>query len=221
MKHPIISPMRKLEFAHYRKIRATSAEVFEYFGYKTENKLLKLPFTNDLAIFEKLKDILRETILHIDLKTERANREFVIAPIMLEILRLTKAKLRANYWFEINSQLKGYLSYFFRQDENILLVESAELNIRKRKYSYAKNIYLRESGMNKSFTQLGVEMIALNEAEERNKEFIYGLLTNGNTWQFSMLNRNEKTILLDLRTFDIFADFEDLIKTLVGILERK
>lgn len=221
IKTSVISPTRKLEFQDYRKLRAASEDIFKHFGYLTENKLLKLPCCKKIAGLEYLKGNLKDAVINIDLETERAKREFMIAPLVSEILHQTKAKLRVSYWFEVSFQLKGYLSYFFSQNENLLLIESAEIETKRRKLGKIKNASFVESGMSKSFTQLGVELIALDVAEETGKPNIYGLISNGNTWQFAVLNRKKKLIQFDLRTFDIFADIEDLVKVIIGILESK
>jgi hypothetical protein len=215
----ILTPRK--EFAHYRRIRATSAEVFSHFGYTLQNELLELPRSEKLSDIENLKEILKANVCGIDLTTERATREFIIAPLVSAVLWQTKAKLRVRYWIEIHSQLKGSLSYLFSQNENLLLIESAELEKKQRKLGKLKDISFTESGMNKGFTQLGVELIALDNAEETDKSFIYGLISNGNIWQFSVLDRKAKIIRLDLRTFDIFADIEELIQVINGLLERK
>lgn len=221
MTKTVISPTRKLEFAHYRKLRAPSAEVFSHFGYTLQNELLDLPRSEKLADIENLKEILKANACGIDLKTENTARQFMIAPVASEVLRQTKAKLRAAYRLEIHSQLRGYFSYLFSQNGNLLLIESAGLEKRRRNTGKVTKTSFIESGMNKSFTQLGIELIALDQAEETAKPFIYGLISTGNTWQFSILDRKEKLIRLDLRTFDIFADIAELIRIIIGILERK
>ena len=75
--------------------------------------------------------------------------------------------------------------------------------------------------MTRGFTQLAVEMIALDKAEETDHEIIFGAVTTGNIWQFGELNRHQKSISQDIKSYDLLKDLENLVRIFIAILERK
>ncbi len=204
MKKPIIEPDKEYTFHDYFRMRASTEDILEYFGYAKENGRIELPRTDrDLPVLESLFATVEDAILHISLENEITRREFLIAPVMAEVRRLTESKLRSEYWLEYNHQLKGSLDYFLRRERNLLIVE-------------AKN-----ADMTRGFTQLAVEMIALDKADETEQTIIYGAVTTGSIWQFGALDRTRKIVTQDIRNFDLLEDLEDLVKIFVEILERK
>ena len=120
---------------------------------------------------------------------------------MAEVRRLTNSKLRSEYWFEYNNQLKGSLDYFLRSEQSLLVIEA------------------KDADMTRGFTQLSVEMIAIDKADETAQKFIYGAITTGNVWQFGKLDRETKLISQDIKNYDLIEDLEILVRSLVGILE--
>ena len=204
MKKPVIDPEKDYTFHDYFRMRASTEDILDYFGYAKENGRIELPRTNrDLSVFESLFAAVEDAILHISLENEITRREFLIAPVMAEVRRLTESKLRSEYWLEYNHQLKGSLDYFLRRERNLLIVA-------------AKN-----ADMTRGFTQLAVEMIALDKADETEQAIIYGAITTGSIWQFGEFDRTRKIVTQDIRNFDLLEDLEDLVKIFVEILERK
>ncbi len=204
MKKLIISPEQSLTFSDYFRLRATTEEILNYFGYTKINERLELPRSaGELTSLDRLYERLEEHIIHISLENEMTRREFLIAPIMSEVRHITHAKLNSEYWFEFNHQLKGSLDYFLRRERNLLVVE-------------AKN-----ADMSRGFTQLAVEMIALDKADETEQNTIYGAVTTGNIWQFGELDRTQKIVKQDIGSYDLLQDLEDLVRIFVEILERK
>lgn len=204
MTRQIISPDQSYSFHDYFRMRASTEDVVAYFGYKKQNARLELPSVNrDLGVLERLHEQVEDALIHISLENEITRREFLIAPVMAELRRLTQSKLSSEYWFEYNHQLKGTLDYFLRHNRNLLVVE-------------AKN-----ADLTRGFTQLAVEMIALDKADETEQQIIYGAVTTGNIWQFGELNRNQKVILQDIKSFDLLEDLENLMRIFIAILEQK
>lgn len=204
MKKPIISPEKEYTFHDYFRMRASTEDILKYFGYERQNGRIELPQTNrDLPVLENLYATIEDALLHISLENEITRREFLIAPVMAEVRRLTESKLRSEYWFEYNHQLKGSFDYFLRRERNLLVVE-------------AKN-----ADMSRGFTQLAVEMIALDKADETGQRMIYGAVTTGNVWQFGELDRERKVIVQDIVSYDLSQDLETLVRIFVEVLERK
>ena len=204
MKKNVILPEKSYTFSDYFKMRISTEDVVNYFGYTKENARLELPSSNrELLVLDQLFFIIEDALLHISLENEITRREFLIAPVMAEVRRLTNSKLRSEYWFEYNNQLKGSLDYFLRTDQNLLVIEA------------------KDADMTRGFTQLSVELIAIDKANETEQKIIYGAITTGNIWQFGKLERETKMISQDIKNYDLIEDLEILVRSLVGILEEK
>lgn len=204
MKKPVISPEQSLTFSDYFRLRASTEDILDYFGYRKQNVKLELPQPNrELPILVNLEERLQDALLHISLENEITRREFLIAPVMLEVRRLTESKLNSEYWFEFDHQLKGSFDYFFRSNGNLLVVE-------------AKN-----ADLSRGFTQLAVEMVALDKANETAQQILFGAVTTGNIWQFGKLDRAEKMFSQDIVSHDLSKDLQFLAQIFVGILEHQ
>ncbi len=204
MKRKIINENQSYTFSDYFKMRVSAEDAVNYFGYSKENARIVLPRSEkELPTLSALFAIIEDAIFHISLENEITRREFLIAPVMAEVRRLTQSKLNSEYWFEYNNQLKGSLDYLLRKNQNLLVVEA------------------KDADMTRGFTQLAIEMIALDKADESDQEIIYGAITTGNIWQFGELNRSNKIISQDVKSYDLIEDLEILVRSLVGILEKK
>lgn len=200
----VISPEQSYTFHDYFRMRVSTDDILEYFGYVKENVKLDVPRSQrELPNFENLQFEIHDTLLHISLENEITRREFLIAPIMALVRRLTAAKLRSEYWFEFNDQLKGSLDYFLKRDKHLLVVE-------------AKN-----ADLTRGFRQLAVEMIALDKSGETDQPILYGAVTTGEEWRFAELERATNLIRQDLNIYYISKDLENILQNLVGILENK
>lgn len=116
---------------------------------------------------------------------------------------MTQAKLNSEYWFEVSHQLKGSLDYYLKCENDLLVVK-------------AKN-----ADLTRAFAQLSVEMVALDKAEETDREIIYGAVSTGQEWQFGKLNRTNKTFYQGINVFVLPNNLEEILRILVGILEKE
>lgn len=204
MKKLIISPEQSMTFSDYFKIRARTEDILEYFGYKKINEKLHLEQSSlEMPMFDYLNLQIEDHLIHISLENEITRREFLIAPILSFVRHLTEAKLNSEYWFEVNHQLKGSLDYYLRHEHDLLVVE-------------AKN-----ADLTRAFAQLAVELVAVDQAEETNKEIIYGAVSTGQEWQFAKLDRTTKTFHQGINVYVLPNNLEEIIRVLIGILVGK
>ncbi len=204
MKRNIILPDKSYTFSDYFKMRLRTEEVLGYFGYSKQNEQTDLPeFKGKLPHLQSLDEKINEVLIHISLENEITRREFLLAPIMFEVRHLTHAKLNSEYWIEINNQLKGSLDYYLKRENELLVVE-------------AKN-----ADLTRAFTQLAVELVAVDMAGETDKNIIYGAVSTGQEWQFGRLDREKKRFFQDIKTYTVPSNLEEIMRILVGILEEK
>ena len=203
MKRQIIDPEASYTFSDYFKLRVRTEDVLNYFGYSKENVKMKYEKSGrELPMFDYLSSQIEDHLIHISLENEITRREFLIAPIMSFIRSLTNAKLNSEYWFEINHQLKGSLDYYLRKEHQLLVVE-------------AKN-----ADLSRAMTQLAVQIIAVDLAEETEDDIIFGAVSTGQEWQFAKLDREKKRFFQDIQTYALPNNLEEVVRILVGVLEQ-
>ena len=200
-RRQVISPDASYTFADYFKLNAEIEDILAYFDYTFQAQKLSLPRAAiDAVRIEDLRTRLDDGLPWVGLTSEMARREFLIAPVLWEVVRLTHTKIRVEYNFEVDNHLKGTLDYFLRGQRNILVVE-------------AKN-----GDLTRGFTQLAVELIALDKWEDETPEVLYGAVSMGDIWQFGMLHRAQRLIQQDLNLFRVPDDLKDVLGILVACL---
>ena len=188
-------------FSDYFKLNDEPEDILAHFGYSLQLQNLLLPkYTGELDRLQNLKQRIEESLPYISLTSKTARREFLIAPLLIDLSHYTQAKLRVAYNLNVDRQLKGELDYYIHSPANLLVIE-------------AKNADLQ-----KGFTQLAVELIALDRVLDKSP-ILYGAVSTGNIWQFGTMHRQERCIVQDLLLYRVPTDLEDLMRILVGILK--
>ena len=147
-----------------------------------------------------LKASMRRRLPFVSLTSEAARREILIAPIMLALIDYTQAQLRIEYSVNVSERLKGSLDYYVKSPYSLVVIE-------------AKNADLA-----RGFTQLAVELIALDQWIEDDDPILYGAVSTGDVWQFGRFTRASKQVEQDLTLYRIPADLEALFQVLLSIL---
>ncbi len=197
----VIDPARSYAFSDYYKLNVDIEDLLAYFGYGFGRQILELPRTGRvLERSQGLIDQLNESLPLISLDNESARQQFLIAPVLVDLLHYTHAKLKVGYSLFVTEQLKGALDYYLQRDNSLVVIEAKDENLQR------------------GFAQLAVELIAVDQWSPLETPVLYGAVSIGNVWQFGILNRAEKQIWQDLSLFRVPADVEDLLQVLVGML---
>ena len=200
-KIPILQDNQSYTFRSYFEMPYEPDEILAEFGYYLHKNRLILPQTKrELDRLSDLKQSLEESLLLVNLTSETARRETLVAPILLEVARYCQCQLRIEYPLMVNNWLRGNLDYLVK-GENILLVVEA-----------------KKDDLTRGFTQLAVEMIALAQAEEL--DIVYGAVTIGDTWRFGRLEQQKNSIRQDISLYRVPDDLERLMIILIGIIEN-
>ncbi len=190
-----------LTFTDYFKLNLDIDEVLAYFSYTFQSANITLPkSTQAIPWYNDLYDRIQASLPYISLTSEAARREFLIAPILIDLARYNHVKVKIEFPIEVSQQLKGTLDYFIQAKHHFLIIE-------------AKNADLQ-----RGFTQLAVELIALDQWINEDIPVLYGAVSIGNVWQFGRLHRVEKHITQDLNLYRVPADLQDLLHILLAIL---
>jgi hypothetical protein len=201
VQRPILPDGVPHTFADYFRLNADVEDVLAYFAYTFQAQNCVLPRTAlTLDRLAELKARLEEVLPYVSLTSEAARREFLIAPVLLDVIHYTHAKIRVEFPLEVTAQLRGTLDYYLHTETNLLIVE-------------AKNADLQ-----RGFTQLAVELVALDQWLEPHTAWLYGAVSMGNIWQFGILDRQARHVRQDLNLYRVPADLDDLLNILVAIL---
>ena len=201
MHKPILQKDRSYTFSDYFNLNYPTKEIVAEFGYTYELRKIPLPHGKLTETLHSLKATFYKKLPRISLTSEAAKREVLVAPILLELMDYIEMNLDIEYPVYVNEWLKGNVDYLLRSTQEFVVVE-------------AKN-----ADMEKGFSQLAVELIAMEQyLEEYRQPIVYGAVTVGNIWQFGSLERAPKRISKDIDTFRIPLDVDELLGVLMGIL---
>lgn len=201
-RRAILQPGQSYTFRQYFEMSYEPEDILAEFGYTLKRAPLSLPqSTLDLDRLDNLKTRIEESLPYISLTSEAARRELLIAPLLLDVVHYTHAQLRIEYPLNVTEQLKGSLDYYLYSVGKLLVIE-------------AKNADLA-----KGFTQLAVELIALDLWIESEQPILQGAVSTGDIWQFGILHREQKQIQQGLTLYRVPDDLESLVRILVKILE--
>jgi hypothetical protein len=203
MKKKILEENKTYTFSDYFKMPYSTRDILAELGYEFKFEKLDLPKKqiNNLNC-EKLKETFYKKLPHISLNSETAKREFFVSPLLLELLDYIEIEIDVEYPINVSERLKGNIDYLIHSSQEFIVIE-------------AKN-----SELDKGFTQLAVELIAVDSYMSDNKNnLLYGAITMGDMWRFGVLDRKNKIIKKDIDAFLIPSDLEELFTVIFGILE--
>ncbi len=202
-KTSILEPGKSYTFRNYFEMTYEPDDILAELGFSLQRSNLDLPKSNtNLDQLTELKNSIQRRLPYVSLTSEAARREILIAPIVLSLIDYTQAQLRIEYSINVSEQLKGSLDYYLHTQHNLLVIEAKNADIAR------------------GFTQLAVELIALDQWTTSNEPLLYGAVSTGDVWQFGVLNREQKQVQQDLNLYRVPADLNDLFSSLVAILNN-
>jgi hypothetical protein len=200
-RQPLLDPNRSYTFSNYFELGFTADDLVTELGYSFERKFLNLPqYSDQLDRITDLKQRIEEILPYLDLENEVTRREMLIAPIILDLIHYSHAKLRIEYLIQVDNRLQGKLDYLLRSTNNLIVIEAKQADI------------------NRGFTQLATEMIALDQWIDSPQTEILGAVTTGNVWQFGILDRQSKLICEGINLYRVTEELEMIIRILLARL---
>jgi hypothetical protein len=197
----ILQPGTSYTFSKYFELPYALADILGEFNCTYERKRLDLPkYVGKLNCLDFLSRYLQRNLAYVNPISEMARREVLIAPTLLEICVETQTELNIEYPINVNEQLKGSLDYYIKSDVGMLVVEA------------------KQSDLGRGFTELAVELIALDQWTKSETPLLYGAVTTGEDWRFGIFHRQEKRIDQDLKLYRVPEELEELLRILVGII---
>ncbi|WNZ24325.1 hypothetical protein HJG54_16640 [Leptolyngbya sp. NK1-12] len=194
--------LQSYTFRSYFELPYEPDDILAEFGYRLQRAALNLPQSTAPATqLRLLKAKLEQRLTYVSLISETARRETLIAPILLEAAEVTGAQVRIEYLLNVSEVLKGSLDYYLYRNSKVIVLEA------------------RNADLARGFTQLAVELSALDQWLENDQPTVLGAVTTGDIWQFGQLHRQEKLIIQGIRLFVISDELEAVFEILRAALE--
>ncbi|WP_414588955.1 hypothetical protein [Scytonema sp. PCC 10023] len=200
-RQSLLDPNRSYTFSNYFELGFPVDDLVAEFGYSFERKFIDLPqYSGTLDRLLDLKQRIEEVLPYVDLENEATRREMLIAPIITDLIHYSRAKLRIEYSIKVDNRLQGNLDYYLRTKTHLIVIEAKQADI------------------NKGFTQLATEMIALDRWIDSTQAEILGAVTTGNVWQFGILYRQAQSIEQAINLYRVTEELEVVLRILLAAL---
>ncbi|MGD1863393.1 MAG: hypothetical protein ACFB0D_02445 [Phormidesmis sp.] len=189
-------------FSKYFELNFDASDIFAELGCTFSRGPLTFPdYTGSIGFSSDLRRRLELALKVANITSEMARREGLIAPILFEICGYAEQELKIEYRVEVSNLLKGTLDYFIPAQQNLLVIE-------------AKN-----ADLGRGFTQLGAELIALDQWTKEETPILHGAVTTGESWRFGQFHRAERKVVQDTKLYSIPLELEKLLSILLGIIQ--
>lgn len=205
--HPLVLDLNaSYTFRSYFELKFAPVDILADLGCHLVRRSLSLP--RSPWSVAALKQRIVNYLPYINLTSEDARKQSLVAPVLLELAQTIQAPLQIEYPIFINQYLKGDLDYFLSQGDQLLVVE-------------AKN-----ADLTRGFVQLAAELIGLNlwlakrQGRENLANPLVGAVTTGDIWQFGRYDPLAQEIAQDLTLYRLPDDIEVLAEILKAIVSE-
>jgi hypothetical protein len=199
-RRAILQPGQSYTFSKYFELGIDTEDILAEFGVSLGRAELNLPKPIDRPDVADLQARLRENLQYVDLTSEAARRECLVFPILMALCQMTQSRLKIEYPIVVSEQLKGSLDYYVQSKYQFLVVEA------------------KQADLTRGFTQLAVELVAVDQWTDSTASILYGAVTTGDIWKFGSYDRQSKRIDQDLNLYRVPMDLPDLMRILVGTM---
>lgn len=192
-------------FSDYFKMKISAKNLAKTFGYQFKRDKIDFNTTELTGILKEWTNNFHKKLFNlqkkINLDSEIAKREFLVAPIIYELVQSLdiEVDIEANTYFD--RTLKGSIDYVLNNHHHVFIAIEA-----------------KNSEIEKGIVQLTSELIAIDKILEEKSDFIYGAVTTGFSWCFVLLERKEKRLIQNVDYFSI-KELKTIVEILVSILK--
>lgn len=201
MTRKILKDGESYPFSRYFELPFTLEDILLELNCTLHRTSIALPTTNKTPALESLRLQLERNIRRTNLLNESTRREALISPVLLEVCELADRTLNIEYAINVSDYLKGTLDYYIAAS-SLLVIEA------------------KQSDLIRGFTQLAVELVALDQWTRSTTPELYGAVTTGEVWKFGVFDRKSQKIIEDTNSYSLLPNLEPLVRTLLGILQN-
>jgi hypothetical protein len=191
-------------FSKYFDLAFAPEDILADLGCTLVRERLELPrYGGKIACLDFLAPYLERNLTHVNPISEAARREVMVAPTLLEVCSEVDGQLNIEYPIAVSDWLKGNLDYYLSAAQNLLVVEA------------------KQSDLGKGFTQLAVELIAIDRWTDKPAPCLYGAVTTGEIWKFGRFERGTRRVFEDRNLYRIPNELTELLQILIAILKAE
>jgi len=205
-KSKILKPGARYTFSQYFDMSYAVEDILADLDCTIARSSLNLPKAEPDVIqnsYEFLQQYLGRNLKFVNPVTEISRREVLIAPTLMEVCAIVQATLNIEYTLTVSDWLRGNLDYYIPTPRNFLIIEA------------------KQADLAKGFTQLAVELIALDQwidVSASVQPILYGAVTTGDIWKLGQYERLMHHITEDRTLYRVPEDLALLLQILVGTL---
>lgn len=199
----VLDPNESYTFSKYFDLPFSPKDILADLGCTIERTDREnLPYTQcELDWLPELAESMRRRLKRVNTTTEQARREALIFPLLDRICDLFDYSINIEYSISVSNWLKGSLDYYIPSPSNLLVIEA------------------KQSDLTKGFTQLAVELIAVDGWIESESPILYGAVSTGEIWRFGLYDRAARHVVEYIPLHRVPQDLEFVTRTIIGILQ--
>ena len=199
----VLDPNESYSFSKYFDLPYSPEDILADLGCTIERTDREnLPYTQcELDWLPELAESMRRRLKRVNTTTEQARREALIFPLLDRICDLFDYSINIEYSISVSNWLKGSLDYYIPSPSNLLVIEA------------------KQSDLTKGFTQLAVELIAVDGWIESESPILYGAVSTGEIWRFGLYDRAARHVVEYIPLHRVPQDLEFVTRTIIGILQ--
>ncbi|MCY7384733.1 MAG: hypothetical protein LH628_19545 [Microcoleus sp. CAN_BIN18] len=199
----VLDPNESYSFSKYFDLPFSPEDILADLGCTIERTDREnLPYTQcELDWLPELAESMRRRLKRVNTTTEQARREALIFPLLDRICDLFDYSINIEYSISVSNWLKGSLDYYIPSPSNLLVIEA------------------KQSDLTKGFTQLAVELIAVDGWIESESPILYGAVSTGEIWRFGLYDRAARHVVEYIPLHRVPQDLEFVTRTIIGILQ--
>jgi hypothetical protein len=199
MSRQILKPGVSCSFSQFFDLPFTVEDILAEFDCTIDRSPINLPRKALDRPLDNLRRELARNRQRIELVNEIARREALIGPLLFEVAEIANQRINVEYSIVVSEHLRGTVDYYIA-NQNLLVIEA------------------KQADLVRGFTQLSVELIALDQWTKSKSPILYGAVSNGEDWRFAAFDRANKVIIQDPQRFLVPENLDSLVEILVGIL---
>jgi hypothetical protein len=200
MSRQILQSVVPCTFSQFFDLPFTAEDVLAEFDCTIDRSPINLPRKALDRPLDNLRHELARNRQRIELVNEMARREALIGPLLFEVAEISDQRINVEYSIVVSEHLRGTVDYYIA-NHNLLVTVA------------------KQADLVRGFTQLSVELIALDQWTKSTSPILYGAVSTGEDWRFAAFNRATKVIIQDPQRFLVPENLEELVEILVGILD--
>jgi hypothetical protein len=193
----------------------TLEKLKQQFGLLVQEERTPVVSVSPVALSELLRHTLEESVpVALDISTEKARSEFIIAPVLMEVRRQLDYRISlfsgVEFNVDVDQGLRGVCDFLLSLSPLQLALEAPVVIVVE-----AKNENIKQG-----LVQCMAEMVAaqqFNQERHNAIEAVYGTVTTGSLWKFLRLLKT--VVSVDVTEYHI-SQIEQIIGMLVAMLRE-